>query len=68
MLVFFAYTYLFENGSAYHNSGFPVQGQVWGTLSSMPGCAACRVPREHVPCVVLRYLFLLKKKTGRWSK
>ena len=41
---FFAHTYLFENGPACHNSGFPVQGKVWGTLPSTFGRAACRVP------------------------
>ena len=40
----FAHSYLVENGTACKNSGFPVQGQVWGTLSSKFGRAACRVP------------------------
>ena len=31
---------LFENGTACHNSGFPVHGQEWGTLSSNFGRAA----------------------------
>ena len=54
MFVFFAHTYLFENGNGTtcHNSGFPVQGQVWGTLHRSL-CAlrtVCRVSRVHVPC------------------
>ena len=38
-------TYIFENGKACLNTGFPVQGQVWGTLSSKFGRTACRVLR-----------------------
>ena len=46
-LCVFAHIYctcLFEKGMACHNSAFPVQTQVWGTLASMFGRAACRVP------------------------
>ena len=46
-LEFFAHTYLFENGTACHNSDFPVHGQVWCALSSKSGpaapCAVCHV-------------------------
>ena len=41
---FFIRAYLVANGMVCRNSGFPVQGQVWGTLSSKFGRAACRVP------------------------
>ena len=54
---FFAHhnTYLFENSTVCHNSGCPVQGQVWGAFDS-PSLgalgASCRVSRVHVPCVM----------------
>ena len=40
----FAPTYLVEHGTACHNSGFPGQRQVSGTISSKFGRSACRVP------------------------
>ena len=46
---------IYENGTTCHNSGFPAQGQVWGTLSSKFGCGACRVPCDEMP-------FISKKK------
>ena len=42
--LFLLLQHLFENGTACHNSAFPVQGQVWGTLPPMLGRAACRAP------------------------
>ena len=36
--------YLFEDGTGCRNSGFSMHGQIWGTLSSKVGRAACRVP------------------------
>ena len=56
----YAHTYLFENGAACHNSGFPVQGQAWGTPSSKFG-RVCRVSRGHVPWI-MRFLFSSIKK------
>ena len=68
-LVCFAHTYLYENGTACHNSGFPVQGQVWGIQSFKFGCSACRVPCFTRACAVWNeMIFFLKKKTYRRSK
>ena len=41
-----------ENGTACHNSGFLVQGQVWGTLLSKFGRAAYPVPCVTRACAV----------------
>ena len=62
MLVFFAHTYLYENGTTCHNSGFPVQGQVWGTFSFKFGCAACRVPCVTRACAVCNAMLFFSKK------
>ena len=64
-----SYVYVVENSTTCRNSGFPVQGQVWATLSSKFGRAACRVPygtHACAPCNAI--LFSRKKKTGRRSK
>ena len=71
---FFAHhnTYLFENSTVCHNSGCPVQGQVWGAFDS-PSLgalgASCRVSRVHVPCVMRcffcsHFFFFVKQTAG----
>ena len=57
-----AHTYLFESGTACHDSAFPVQRQVWGTLSSMFGRAACRVPCVTRACAVCNAMLFFSKK------
>ena len=66
MFVFFAQRYLFENGTACHNSGFLVQGQVWGTLSSKFGSVACRVPCVTRACAECNAMFFSLKKKQKW--
>ena len=62
----------FISWTACHNSGFPVQGQVWGTASSKFGRAACRVPCVTRACAVCNAMLFFSKeqetKTGRRSK
>ena len=71
MLVFFAYTRLFDNGMACHNSGFPVQGRDELGVYYQPSLGAlravCRVSRVRVPCVTRCFLSRTKQKTGRRS-
>ena len=47
-----SHSYLVENGMACPKIGFPVQGQIWGTLSSKYGRAACRAPCATCACPV----------------
>ena len=58
-------TYLFENGTACRNSGFPVLGLFRGTLSSKLGRDACRVPcvkRACAACNAMLFFFPNKKQ------
>ena len=62
----FAHTYLVENGTACRNSEFPVKEQVWGTLSSKFGRAACREPCATRACAVgIAILLSYKKQAAR---
>ena len=66
MLVFFAHAYLIENGTACHNSEFPVQGQDWGKSSSKLERAACRAPCVTHACAVCRKMgFFSKEEKNR---
>ena len=61
-------TYLVENDAACHNSGFPAQGQFWGTLSSKLGRAMCRVRCHVCMCLVYNALLFSQKNKGCRSK
>ena len=66
---FFADTRLVENCRVCRHSGFPVQGQVWGTISSRFGRVACRVPCVTHACAVRNAIvFFVKNNTGRRSE
>ena len=64
LLFLLIHTYLVENGTACRKSGFPMQGQVWGILSSKFGRSACRVPCVTRACAVCNatFRFLFSKK------
>ena len=65
LVFFFHHMYLLENGTACHQSGFPVQEQVWGTLSSKFGRAGCRAPcvtRVCAACDDITSYFISQKK------
>ena len=59
---FFVHTCLFQNGTACPNYECPVQGQVWGTLSSKFGGAACRVSCVTRACAVCNAMFFFFNK------
>ena len=57
-----SYVYVVENSTTCRNSGFPVQGQVWGTLSSKFGRAACHVPCGTHACAPCNAILFSRKK------
>ena len=63
MLVFFARrAYLFENCTACHNSGFPVQRQVYIIIHVWARCVPCCVTRACAVRTAIRTCFSKKKK------
>ena len=57
-----SYVYVVENSTTCRNSGFPVQGQVWGTLSSKFGRAACHVPCGTHACAPCNAILFAREK------
>ena len=62
LLFLLIHTYLVENGTACRKSGFPMQGQVWGILSSKFGRSACRVPCVTRACAMCSAIRFPRKK------